>query len=220
MATCISCLTEEPEHAEGCAYRNVPGSHVVPTPIDANARHVHNAASYLLDVYDQLGISLTEPGETAMRVAKWLATFAQTTGPAVKVADLLKVFDDSHDEMVVVKDIQFVALCEHHLLPFSGRAAVGYIPNGKLVGLSKLARLVKLFCEQPTLQEHITGNVANALNDALNPRGCGVVLYDVMHACINLRGVADPCATTITSALRGVFKEEQETRNEFLLLIR
>lgn len=170
-------------------------------------------------------IGLHVPPETAGRVARWLEHYTrqpdhQSTPPAHIVG---RVFEDNHNEMVIVKDLQFTALCEHHLLPFHGSAAIGYIPNGRIVGLSKTSRLLNYYCQWPTLQEHITSHVADAMVEALAPKGVMVVLYDVVHSCMSFRGVEDPEANTTTSAIRGVFREGVEAvpaRNEFLMLMK
>lgn len=163
------------------------------------------------------------PPETANRVARWLENY--TTEPDHSVEGAAAILgtpeDDEHDELVIVKDIAFTALCLHHLLPFHGRAAVGYIPNGgKLVGLSKLARLVDYYTQWPTLQEHITDHVADGLEANVPCMGVMVVLSNVEHACMSLRGVKKEHATTTTSAVRGVFRDDPAARNEFLALMR
>lgn len=127
-------------------------------------------------------------------------------------------FDDGHDEMVVVKDIDFIALCEHHLLPFHGRAAIGYIPNGRLLGLSKTARIVQWFCREPTLQEHITAGVAEAIDEVVTPKGVICVLYNVVHSCMSMRGVKQRHANTTTSSIKGVMKDASP-RAEFYALV-
>lgn len=164
------------------------------------------------------------PDETPMRVARWLENYAAPhPSPAEHQAAfsqvIAPVFENDHDELVIVKDVQFIALCEHHLLPFSGHAAVGYIPNGRVVGLSKVARAVNYWCQWPSLQEAITTAVANSFETALEPKGIMVVLYNVMHSCMTMRGVKDPDANTTTSAIRGVFRTEPSARAEFLQLL-
>jgi GTP cyclohydrolase I len=121
--------------------------------------------------------------------------------------------------MVVVKDIEFYSMCEHHMLPFFGRAAVGYIPNGKIVGLSKVARVVDVFARRLQVQERLTNQVADALTEALHPQGLGVVL-EASHLCMMMRGVQKQGSQTVTSAVRGLFKTSPRTRAEFMELIR
>lgn len=134
--------------------------------------------------------------------------------------DILTVFDDEHyDEMIVVKDIEFYSFCEHHMLPFFGKAHIGYIPNGKIVGLSKIPRIVDIYSRRLQNQERITQQVAQALKDLLNPKGVGVVL-EAQHMCMMARGVEKQGSLVKTSAMVGLFKERDNTRAEFLELIR
>lgn len=128
------------------------------------------------------------------------------------------LFEASHDNMVVVRDIEFYSLCEHHLLPFYGRAHVAYIPNGRIVGLSKMARVVEVFARRLQVQERMTDQIADALVDALQPCGVGVVL-EAAHFCMMMRGVEKQDSKTITSALRGSFRDDGRTREEFLRLV-
>jgi GTP cyclohydrolase I len=128
-------------------------------------------------------------------------------------------FDEGHQEMVVLRDIPFASMCEHHLLPFTGFAHVGYIPKGRVVGLSKLARLVEGYARRPQVQERMTSEIADAIMEELAPQGCGVVI-EATHTCMTIRGIQKPGATMITSAMRGGFKRRPETRAEFLEIIR
>ncbi|GAB6072436.1 GTP cyclohydrolase I FolE [Venenivibrio stagnispumantis] len=132
----------------------------------------------------------------------------------------MTIFEEvgSYDEMVVVRDIQFFSLCEHHLLPFFGKAHIAYIPNGKVCGLSKLVRVVNKFSYRPQVQERLTAEIAEYLEKELNPKGVAVVMEGV-HLCMSMRGVRNPESVTVTSKLTGVFKEDEKTRNEFLNLI-
>lgn len=123
-------------------------------------------------------------------------------------------FAEDHHEMVIVKDIPFDSLCEHHLLPFSGRAHVAYVPNGRIVGLSKVARVVEEFARRLQVQERLTSQVADLMMDRLQPQGVGVVL-EATHTCMTMRGVRKPGALMVTSAVRGTFKSRTETRAEF-----
>jgi GTP cyclohydrolase I len=131
---------------------------------------------------------------------------------------LRTTFDENHKEMVVLRDIPFASLCEHHLLPFTGVAHVGYIPRGRIVGLSKLARLVEGFARRPQVQERLTSEVADALMDELTPDGCGVVI-EAVHTCMTIRGIEKAGATMVTSAMRGGFRNRPETRAEFMAII-
>jgi GTP cyclohydrolase I len=129
------------------------------------------------------------------------------------------LFDVDYDEMVIVKDIDFYSLCEHHLLPFFGRAHVAYIPNGKVVGLSKIPRLVEMFAKRLQVQERLTMNVAETLETVLQPKGVAVVIESI-HLCMMMRGVESPNASAITSSIRGEFERDPKTRSEFMHLIR
>ena len=128
-------------------------------------------------------------------------------------------FEESYDEMVILREIPFYSMCEHHLLPFHGQAHVGYLPNGKIVGLSKIARAVEVFARRPQVQERLTGQIADCIESVLGAKGVGVVI-EAEHLCMTMRGVRKPGATMTTSAMRGRFREEQNTRQEFLGLIR
>ena len=127
------------------------------------------------------------------------------------------LFDVSYDEMVVVKDIDFYSLCEHHLIPFFGRAHVAYIPDGKILGLSKVARIVDVFARRLQVQERLTDQIADAVMEVLNPTGVGVVI-EAAHFCMMMRGVEKQNSRTVTSALRGIFRDDSKTRVEFLRL--
>jgi GTP cyclohydrolase I len=129
------------------------------------------------------------------------------------------LFDVDYDEMVIVKDIEFFSLCEHHLLPFFGKAHVAYVPNGKVIGLSKAARLVDVFARRLQVQERLTREVADAIDEAIHPQGVAVIL-EAQHLCMMMRGVEKQHSSTVTSAMLGVFKSQLQTRNEFLSLVR
>ena len=141
-------------------------------------------------------------------------------GLKVDPASYLSVgFEERHKEMVILRDIPFNSVCEHHLLPFVGKAHVGYIPAGRIVGLSKLARVVEGFSRRPQLQERLTSQIADTIVDAIKPTGVGVVI-EAQHFCMILRGVKKPGSTMVTSAMRGLFKTNPPTRAEFLEFIR
>ena len=129
------------------------------------------------------------------------------------------LFEVSYDEMVVVRDIDFYSLCEHHLIPFFGRVHVAYIPNGRVVGLSKIPRLVEMFARRLQVQERLTVQIADTIEQVLRPRGVAVVA-ESMHLCMVMRGVEQQNAFAITSSMRGDFKNDQKTRAEFMELIR
>lgn len=128
------------------------------------------------------------------------------------------VFRERYDEIVLLRDIEFHSLCEHHLLPFTGRAHVAYLPDGKVVGLSKLARLVEGYARRPQVQERLTTQIADALMDELNPIGAACVI-EAVHTCMTIRGARKPGSAMVTSALRGIFKENPSSRAEILALI-
>ena len=131
---------------------------------------------------------------------------------------LQAMFDEGHHEMVVLRDIPFNSTCEHHLMPFEGRAHIAYIPGGKVLGLSKLARLVDVFAHRPQVQERLTSQIADVLANRLNVKGCAVVM-EAVHTCMTCRGVKKPGSIMITSALRGIMHTNQGTRSEVLALL-
>jgi len=133
-------------------------------------------------------------------------------------APLGTVFHEEYDEIVLLKDIEFFSVCEHHLMPFSGKAHVAYLPGGKIVGLSKLVRAVEHFARRPQVQERLTAQIADLITQALEPKGVAVVL-EATHTCMTLRGVRKPGSVMTTSAMRGVIRENPATRNEILGLI-
>ncbi|ANE33281.1 GTP cyclohydrolase I [Campylobacter hyointestinalis] len=156
--------------------------------------------------------------DTPKRVAK--AYEFITSGYSLNPKDVLNdaLFDSSNNEMVLIKDIEFYSLCEHHLLPIIGRAHVAYIPNGKVVGLSKIPRMVNIYARRLQIQEQMTEQIAVALQEAINPKGVGVVV-EARHMCVEMRGVQKINSITTTSALRGIFIKSAETRKEFFDLI-
>ncbi len=128
-------------------------------------------------------------------------------------------FQESHREMVILKNIPFYSLCEHHFLPFHGQAHVGYVPKGRIVGASKIARAVDILARRPQMQERLTGQIADAIVEGLSPDGVAVVIQ-AEHLCMTMRGVQKPGTTLITSAIRGAFRRRAVTRSEFLALVR
>ncbi|MEO6803533.1 MAG: GTP cyclohydrolase I FolE [Granulicella sp.] len=144
-----------------------------------------------------------------------------TRGYEQNVTEVLHqaLFDVDYDEMVIVKDIEFYSLCEHHLLPFFGKAHVAYVPNGKVIGLSKIPRLVDVFARRLQVQERLTRQIGDAITEAIHPQGVAVIL-EASHLCMMMRGVEKQHSSTVTSAMFGVFKTQLQTRNEFLSLVR
>src|ERR1700755_2244852 len=144
-----------------------------------------------------------------------------TRGYAMNVTDVLHeaLFDVDYDEMVIVKDVEFYSMCEHHLLPFFGKAHVAYVPNGKVIGLSKIPRLVDVFARRLQVQERLTRQIADAITEAINPQGVGVVI-EARHLCMMMRGVEKQNSSTVTSAMVGVFQYQNNTRAEFLSLVK
>ena len=143
-----------------------------------------------------------------------------TRGYKMDVTEVLHnaLFDVDYDEMVIVKDIEFFSQCEHHLLPFFGKAHIAYVPEGKVIGLSKIPRLVDVFSRRLQVQERLTRQIGDAITEAIHPQGVAVIL-EAQHLCMMMRGVEKPNSSTVTSAMLGVF-HEHNTRNEFLALVR
>lgn len=173
-------------------------------------------------VRDQLELLGEDPereglARTPARVAGALQFL--TRGYAETVEDVIgtAIFEERHDSMVLVKDIEVYSLCEHHMLPFFGRAHVAYVPNGRIIGLSKLPRLVDVFAWRLQIQERLTDQIADALMGVLNPRGVGVVI-EAAHLCMMMRGVQKQNSKAVTSSVRGIFRDDSKTREEFLSL--
>ncbi len=140
--------------------------------------------------------------------------YAQTVEEVIHGA----LFDVDYDEMVIVKDIEFYSLCEHHMLPFFGRAHIAYVPQGKVIGLSKIPRIVDMFAQRLQVQERLTREVAEAIDEAIHPQGVAVIM-EAQHLCMMMRGVEKQRSQTVTSAMLGVFKSQMQTRSEFLSLV-
>lgn len=178
-------------------------------------------APHVEEILRHLGENPQRDGllRTPVRVDKALRDL--TSGYRTRVSDVLNgaLFDVDYDEMVIVKDIEFYSLCEHHMLPFFGKMHVAYIPNGKVIGLSKIPRIVDIFAKRLQVQERLTQEVAQTIMDTINPKGVGVVAT-AQHFCMMMRGVEKQCSDTITSTMLGSFRNNRETRNEFLSLIR
>ncbi|MFA6789311.1 MAG: GTP cyclohydrolase I FolE [Arcobacteraceae bacterium] len=172
------------------------------------------------NILKYLGEDITREGleKTPQRVRKAMEFMCSGYKEDPKAILQQALFTSTNDEMVVVKDIEFYSQCEHHMLPIIGKVHVAYIPNGKVVGLSKIPRVVDVFARRLQIQEQLTEQIADALNEHLQPKGVAVVI-DARHMCMEMRGVQKICSTTVTSALRGIFKKEKKTKDEFLSII-
>jgi GTP cyclohydrolase I len=196
----------------------------VPAQRAEEAKHIELGEATMPQIYAEL---LRRIGEdpardglvrTPDRMEKAMAFLTRGYKQTVESVLHEALFDVDYDEMVIVKDIEFYSLCEHHLLPFYGRAHVAYLPAGKVVGLSKVARIVDLYARRLQVQERLTQQIAEAIQDAVDPQGVGVVL-EGQHLCMMMRGVEKQGSHTVTSSMLGVFKTQLQTRSEFLSLI-
>jgi GTP cyclohydrolase I len=181
---------------------------------DPLERHVRGLLVGLGEDPDRDGLE-----QTPARVARSLRFLTQGYGEDPVTILNNALFNVTYDEMVLVKDIDFFSLCEHHVLPFFGRAHVAYIPNGKVVGLSKIPRLVRMFARRLQVQERLTMQVAETIEKVLAPKGVAVVV-EAIHLCMMMRGVEQQNAFAITSSLKGSFQADSKTRSEFMELIR
>ncbi|ODV85966.1 hypothetical protein CANARDRAFT_175713 [[Candida] arabinofermentans NRRL YB-2248] len=188
-------------------------------PIESAARE-SRIADAVKTILTELGEDVNREGlmETPERYARAMLYF--TKGYEDNIKDVIKraVFEEDHDEMVIVKDIEIYSLCEHHLVPFFGKVHIGYIPNKKVLGLSKLARLAEMYARRFQVQERLTKQIAIALSEILQPRGVAVVI-EATHMCMVSRGVQKSGAITATSCMLGCFRAQQKTRDEFLTLL-
>jgi GTP cyclohydrolase I len=190
---------------------------IIPEIIPAGPGRI---AEHVREIIGELGENPERDGlkRTPERFEKALRFL--TSGYEQDPAKLLNgaMFDVAYDEMVVVKDIELYSLCEHHLLPFFGKCHVAYLPNKKVVGLSKVARLVDMFARRLQIQERLTSQIATAIQEQLHPQGVGVIV-EARHLCMVMRGVEKQNSTTTTSAMLGAFRENKQTRDEFLALV-
>jgi GTP cyclohydrolase I len=181
--------------------------------------HLEPFADHIREVLAAIGEDPGREGllKTPERVESSLRVLTQ--GYHMTVAEVIgeAVFAEEHQSMIMVRDIELYSLCEHHLLPFFGRAHVAYIANGKILGLSKVARIVDVFARRLQVQERLTDQIADAIMDVLQPTGVGVVI-EAAHFCMMMRGVEKQNSRTVTSALRGIFRDDSKTRVEFLRL--
>jgi GTP cyclohydrolase I len=155
---------------------------------------------------------------TPARVAKSMRWLTRGYGKSVDDVVGNAVFEEKHESMVLVRDIEVYSLCEHHMLPFFGKAHIAYYPDGRIIGLSKLPRIVDVFARRLQVQERMTDQIADALMTVLEPMGVGVVV-EAYHLCMMMRGVQKQNSKTVTSALRGIFRDDAKTRDEFLRLV-
>lgn len=169
---------------------------------------------------EEIGEDPTREGllRTPQRVAEAYEFLTQGYHKDVRAILNGAIFEEKYDEMVVVKDIDFFSLCEHHLLPFFGKVHIAYVPNGKIVGLSKIPRIVEIFARRLQVQERMTQEIADTIDEYLQPKGVGVV-SEARHMCMMMRGVEKQNSAATTSAMHGLFKEDPRTRSEFLNLI-
>ena len=190
-----------------------------PTIIDESLSEVSTAEIYR-EILSRLGEDPSRQGllATPARVEKSMAYL--TKGYDENPTEILRgaLFDEDYDEMVIVKDIEIFSLCEHHMLPFFGKVHVAYIPKGKVIGLSKIPRLVEVFSRRLQVQERLTRQIADAIQNAIAPQGVGVVI-EARHLCMMMRGIEKQHSSTVTSAMLGCFRQK-ETRLEFLSLVR
>lgn len=184
-----------------------------------NHRKTEELADHYKEIITQLGEDTEREGllKTPERVAKSMQFLTQ--GYLMDPVEILKsaLFDEAHSEMVLVKDIELYSLCEHHMLPFYGRAHIAYIPNGKIVGLSKIPRVVDVYARRLQVQERLTSQIINCIHETIKPLGTAVVI-ESQHLCMMMRGAQKQNSVTTTSAFRGEF-EKEATRNEFINLI-
>jgi len=176
-------------------------------------KEVHHILGALGEDPDRAGLAKTP--ERVEQSLRWL-----TRGYELSVMDAVgdALFEEKHSSMILVRDIELYSLCEHHILPFFGRAHVAYVPNGRIVGLSKLPRLVEVFARRLQVQERLTDEIADAIMDVLRPHGVGV-LIEATHLCMAMRGVEKQNSRTVTSSVRGNFRSDIRTREEFLRLV-
>jgi GTP cyclohydrolase IA len=188
-------------------------------PQDAGGRE--SIAELVRKILEQLGEDPDREGllRTPVRFEKALRFL--TSGYGQDADEILNgaMFSVSYDEMVVVKDIEVYSLCEHHLLPFFGKCHVAYLPNKKVVGLSKIARLVNMYARRLQIQERLTSEIAQALEERLSPQGVGVII-EARHLCMAMRGVEKQNSMAVSSAMLGAFRDSKQTRDEFLALVR
>jgi len=187
------------------ALTSAPAQNVPPAP--------HSTAAEVSSSASKDRNSLARDSAVAASMAFLTQGYASTAEQVIGDG----IFEEAHDNMIMVRDIELYSMCEHHMLPFFGKAHIAYIPNGRIVGLSKIPRIVDVFARRLQVQERLTEQIAQALCSVLNPRGVGVVI-EAFHLCMMMRGVQKQNSKTITSALTGAFRDDPKTRDEFLRL--
>ncbi len=189
--------------------------------IEENEINIEKVSALIKELLAEVGEDPEREGllRTPYRVAK--AYDFLTHGYRSNIDEIVNgaIFEEDHNEMVIVRDIDMYSMCEHHLIPFYGKVHVAYIPNGKVIGLSKIPRIVEVFSRRLQIQERLTKQIADTLMEILEPEGVGVVV-EAYHMCMMMRGVQKQNSFTVTSAMRGVFMDDIRTRNEFLGLVR
>ncbi|KAH3686751.1 hypothetical protein WICPIJ_002273 [Wickerhamomyces pijperi] len=209
-----------PVDSDGLSWPSVGARERIESSEEESKARELRIASAVKVILEELGEDPEREGllETPERYARAMLYF--TKGYEDNIRDVIKraVFEEDHDEMVIVKDIEFHSLCEHHLVPFFGKVHIGYIPNKKVLGLSKLARLAEMYARRLQVQERLTKQIAMALTEILKPQGVAVVI-EASHMCMVSRGVQKSGSSTVTSCMLGCFREAQKTREEFLGLL-
>ena len=207
--------TEVIAKMNGNGHAHAAATLTVPTLTDASTQEIY------AELLTRLGEDPMRDGllKTPERVEKSMDFLTQGYTQSVEEVLHDALFDVDYDEMVMVRDIEFYSMCEHHMLPFFGKAHIAYVPNGKVVGLSKLPRIVDVFARRLQVQERLTQEISEAIEKAIHPQGVGVVI-EAQHLCMMMRGVEKQTSLTVTSSMRGVFKTQLQTREEFLSLVR
>lgn len=208
-------MNDSVSESDDCVHSSSPVSEVPPAhPVDLPRiqRAVREILLAVGENPDREGL-LDTPGRVARMYAELFSGLRANPAQHLK-----RVFPETYDELVLVRDISFNSMCEHHLLPFIGSAHVGYVPRGKVVGLSKLARVVEEVSHRPQVQERMTHKIADLLQQELDPKGV-IVVIEAAHSCMTIRGIRKPGSVTITSAVRGLFKSNQSSRAEVMAFI-
>lgn len=214
------CTLNPPIDSDGLSWPSIGARKRIEQTEEESKAREGRIAEAVKTILTELGEDTNREGllETPERYARAMLYF--TKGYEDNIRDVIKraVFEEDHDEMVIVRDIEIYSLCEHHLVPFFGKAHIGYIPNKRVLGLSKLARLAEMYARRFQVQERLTKQIAMALSEMLRPRGVAVVI-EATHMCMVSRGVQKTGSSTTTSCMLGCFREQQKTREEFLTLL-